>query len=222
MRNIISSETSLFGLIGHYRDEIKTLIRQEVELAKAEMSEKIARFGRNAVGLAIGGIAALAGLIILLASLSSLLSFAFESAGVQRSLAFFLGALIIGGGAALVGLGFVTKAIKTFSKESIAPEKTMDTLKKLKNHSTVEKAETLHPIPQPRRSSEQIEASIHTTRHEVEETAHEISERLTPRYMGQTLKHKIQEHPVGSSLIGLGTGFLSVLVIRRRIRHARA
>ena len=40
------------------------------------------------VGLAAGGIAAFAGVIILLASLSSLLSFAFENAGIDRSLAF--------------------------------------------------------------------------------------------------------------------------------------
>ena len=41
MRNITSSETSLLGLIEHFGDEIKTLIRQEIEFAKAEMSAKI-------------------------------------------------------------------------------------------------------------------------------------------------------------------------------------
>src|SRR4051794_30674266 len=99
MRNAATSGTSLFGLIGDFRDEVKTLIREEIELARTEMSEKLSRFGRNAASLAAGAIAAFAGLIILLASLSSLLSFAFEHLGMQRSLAFFLGALIIGGGA---------------------------------------------------------------------------------------------------------------------------
>src|SRR5438874_2085445 len=101
MRTVSTSGTSLFGLIGHFRDEIKNLIKEEVALAKVEMSEKLARFGRNAVGLAVGAIAAFAGLIILLASLSSLLSYAFESLGLDRSLAFFIGALIVGGLAAL-------------------------------------------------------------------------------------------------------------------------
>ena len=95
MRNATTSETSLLGLIGHFRDEIKILIQEELALAKAEMSEKMSRFGRNAVSLAIGGVAAFAALIILLASLSSLLSYAFETAGLQRSLAFFIGALIV-------------------------------------------------------------------------------------------------------------------------------
>src|SRR5947209_11824333 len=130
--NSTTSETSLFGLIGHFRDEVKTLIKQEVELAKAELSEKISRFGQHAMLVAIGGVAAFAGLIILLASLSSLLAFAFEKAGLARSLAFFIGAFVIGGGAALVGLGFVFKALKAFSQESLAPEKTLHTLKQLK------------------------------------------------------------------------------------------
>src|SRR5437773_1183550 len=124
-----TSETSLFGLIGHFRDEIKILIHEEVALAKTEMSEKISALGRNAVSLAVGGVAAFAGLIIVLASLSSLLSYAFEKAGLQRSLAFFIGALLIGGLAALVGFGFITKARKRLAKESLAPEKTLHTLK---------------------------------------------------------------------------------------------
>ena len=71
MRNSTTSETSLFGLVGQFGEEIKTLIRQEVELAKVELSEKMTRLARNAILLAIGGVAAFAGLIILLAGLSS-------------------------------------------------------------------------------------------------------------------------------------------------------
>src|SRR5438105_15952795 len=115
MHNVATSETSLFGWIGHLRDEIKILIQEEIQLAKAEMAEKLSRLGRNAGLMAAGGVAALAGLIILLASLSSLLSFAFERAGLDRSLAFFIGALIIGGGTAVAGLIFVTNVLETFS-----------------------------------------------------------------------------------------------------------
>jgi len=216
MRNIFTSETSLFGLIGRLRHEVKTLIREEVQLAKTEISEKISRFGRNAAWLAAGGVAALAGFIILLASLSSLLSFAFESAGLSRSLAFFLGALIIGGGAVLFGLGSIKKAVRCFSEEPLAPEKTVHTLKDLKPGSASEVPRPARPGP--KRSSSEIEASVVTTRKEVGQTAEEITERLTPRYWGQTIKRQVRSHPLRASFIGAGTGLLSFLVIWGR-RH---
>ena len=222
MRNAETSQTSLFGLIGHFRDEIKALIREEVQLAKTEMSEKVSRMGRNAVWLAVGGLAAFAGLIIFLASLSSLLSFAFERAGIQRSLAFFIGAFIIGGGAAAFGLGFVAKALKSFSKEPLAPEKTLDTIKHLKTTSAEQPSHPNHLAPQPKRSSNEIEASVKATRREVGETAEAITDRLKPRYMGHVLKRKIQDHPVRSGLISAGTGLLGGFMIRRRLRNSHA
>jgi hypothetical protein len=220
--NIVSSETSLFGLIRHFREEIQTLFRQEMELAKAEMSEKFARLSRNAIILGVGGVAALAGLIIVLASLSSLLSFAFESAGMQRSLAFFIGAIIVGGVATLAGLGFVAKAARTFSKESLAPEKTLHTLQKIKPTVAGKHPEPSHPSSHPTKSSDEIEASIRTTQKEVGETADEITERLTPHHFGEVIKGKIQAHPLRSGLIAVGTGFLGSSMVARRFRHAKA
>jgi hypothetical protein len=220
MRNVSTSETPLFGLFGHFRDEIKNLIKEQIALARAEVSEKLSLFGRNGGRLAAGGIAAFAGLIILLAALSSLLSFAFESAGVQRSLAFFIGALIIGALSALIGFGFVAKALKMFSKESLSPEKTLHTLKKIKVTGAEEEAEKSYRPPRPKRSSDEIEASVETTRKEVGDTAEEITHRLTPRHMGHVMKLKFQEHPVRTGLLGATTGLLSFLAIRWRIRHA--
>ena len=89
------------------------LTRQEVQLAKAEWSEKASCFGRNAAGLAVGGAASFAGLLVLLLGLSALLGFAFESAGLNPRLAFFMGAFIIGGAIVLAGLAMVMKAFRT-------------------------------------------------------------------------------------------------------------
>ena len=219
MRNGASSEVSLLGLIRHFRDEIKTLIHEEIALAKAELSEKISRFGRNAVFLGAGAVAAFAGLIILLASLSSLIAFGFEQLGMARSLAFFLGALIIGGGVALLGFAFVAKAAKTFSKESIAPEKTIETLKKLKPAGAEAAAHPSH-APEDKRSSKEIEASVEMTRKEAGETAERITERLTPQHVGHVVSQKIQEHPVRTGLIGAGTGALGWWIVHRRRQHA--
>jgi len=222
MRNGTLAQKSLFGLIRHLRDEIKTLIREEIALAKAEVSEKLSKFSRKAASMAAGGIAAFAGLIIFLAAVSSLLSYAFEMAGLQRSLAFFIGAAIIGGGTVLVGYVLVNKAVKSFSEESLAPEKTLEELKKMKPGAAEETAAPTDYSSHIDRSSDEIQASMEVTRKEAGETADEITHRLTPKHMSHVVKQKIQEHPVRSSLIGAGTGLVSFLLIRRRLRHNHA
>ena len=83
-------------MIGDQKDETKTFIKEEVQLAKTEISENISRMGRNAVGLVAGGFVAYAGLIVFLAGLGLLLGFAFEKLGLQPPLAAFIGFAIIG------------------------------------------------------------------------------------------------------------------------------
>src|SRR5437667_3349010 len=97
------SKTSIFGLIGDLKDETKTFVKEEIQLAKAEISEKISCMGRNAVSLAVGGFVAYAGLIIFLGGLGILLAFAFEKLGLDTALAGFIGFAIIGLVAAGVG-----------------------------------------------------------------------------------------------------------------------
>src|SRR3954462_3501467 len=124
--------TSVLGLVKHLRDEIKTLLRQEIDLAKAEMSEKISLMGRNAASLAIGGFIAYAGLIVLLAGLGVLIAYAFESTGMDRALAGFLGLAIMGLVVMLVGGDFIFKALKTLWKQSLAPKRTIHTIQELR------------------------------------------------------------------------------------------
>src|SRR5438874_4909209 len=107
-------KTSIFALIGDLKDETKTFIKEEIQLAKTEISEKISCMGRNAVSLAIGGFIAYAGLIILLGGLGILLAFAFEKLGLDTALAGFIGFAIIGLVAAGVGYAFIGQALKSF------------------------------------------------------------------------------------------------------------
>src|SRR5689334_6508799 len=96
MRNTATSETSFIGLLKDFKTEVIVLIKQEVDLAKAEISEKISFFGKNAVNLLIGGFVAYAGAIVLLIGLGALIGFAFQKAGLSAPLADFLGWAIIG------------------------------------------------------------------------------------------------------------------------------
>ena len=50
-----SDNRSIFGLLRELRDELGTLFRQEVALAKTEVSEKADLAKRNSIYIAVGG-----------------------------------------------------------------------------------------------------------------------------------------------------------------------
>ena len=127
--NTPRTEHSLGGLIRELRDETTTLLRQEVALAKTEMSEKASKFGRNAAYLAVGGLVAYAGLMFILLTLMRLTSLGLLSAGLSAATTAWLAPAIIGVVVAIIGYALVQKAINTFSRESLAPEKTIQSLK---------------------------------------------------------------------------------------------
>jgi len=62
-------ERSLGELLGDLTREITTLVRQEMALAKAEMSQKAAKVGKDVGFIAAGGLVAYAGLLALVAAL---------------------------------------------------------------------------------------------------------------------------------------------------------
>src|SRR3954465_1904110 len=99
-----SSDNSLASLIRELRDESTTLLRQEVALAKTEMTEKATVLGRNATYLAVGGLVAYAGLVFILLSLTELLSVALVKVGLSTTVASWLAPGIIG--LAIAGVGY--------------------------------------------------------------------------------------------------------------------
>ena len=107
----------------------------------------------------------------------------------------------------------VTKAIKALSSDSLAPEKTIESLK---GDDTLAKAQF---GPQDNRSSEQIQAHIETTRNHVQATAAEIRHRLTPRYVGRQVVDNAKAHPGMTAAVGFGTGLASFLLVRSRKRR---
>jgi hypothetical protein len=207
------SQESLRDLARDLKQETFDLVRQEIKLAKTEISEKVSCFGRNAAALIIGGFVAYAGVIALFIGLGFLLSMWFVHMGMDRALADFAGLGIVGLIIALAGIAFVTSSVKSFSNQSLAPERTLSTLRELKGESTLDKAQF---GPQDNRTSEQIEAHIETTRSRMEETASEIKYRLTPGYMRRKVVSQAKSHPAITAAVGFGTGLASFIVLRRR------
>ena len=127
----VREERSIGQLLKELRDETTTLLRQEVDLAKTEISEKASRVGTNLGSLAMGGGVAFLGALALLAAvvygLTSLLN-QFMSVGV----AIWLAPLIVGLVLAAIGYSLVKKALATLKQESLTPTRTTQTLQENK------------------------------------------------------------------------------------------
>jgi hypothetical protein len=124
--------SSIATLLRDLRDETTTLLRQEVELAKTEMSEKVSHMVSNVVQLAIGGFVAYAGAIILLFGLSDLVGTILIRVGVEADMAVWISRAAVGLIVALIGWLLLSKAKKALSAESLVPEKTLTSLKENK------------------------------------------------------------------------------------------
>lgn len=116
-------------LIKELRDETTLLIKQEVALAKTEVSEKVSLVMRNVLYIALGGSIAFAGLIFLILAVNYGSQVLLLKMGLSADIAMWLAPLIIGIIVCAIGYGFIQKAISTLSHSSLALEKTADSLK---------------------------------------------------------------------------------------------
>lgn len=133
---------SIGTLLRDLTDETRTLLQQEVDLAKTEITEKAGRIGRNIAYLAVGAFIAYAGLLTLLAAASIGSAVALQSAGLDPAISAWLGPLIVGIVVGAIGYIFVQKAISTLKHESLVPRKTLNSLREdkewLKDQMTID------------------------------------------------------------------------------------
>lgn len=113
-------ERSIGELFSELSRETTALLRQEVQLAKAEMTQKASRVGKNVGFLVVGGVVAYTGVLALVAAGIILLG---------QVIPYWLSALIFGLVIAAVGLFLVVKGANTLRQEDPAPRETVETLK---------------------------------------------------------------------------------------------
>lgn len=131
----LRDDRSLGQILRDLRDETSQLLRQEVDLAKTEISEKVSRLGENLGSVAVGGAVLFAGALTLLAALTLGL-IALFSQFMDRDVAMWLAPLLVGGVLAAVGYGLVQKALHALKQEGIAPKRTTQSLKENKEWLT--------------------------------------------------------------------------------------
>jgi hypothetical protein len=121
MANTQASERSLGELFAELSRETSELVRHEMALAKAELSQKAARVGKDVGFISMGGALAYAGLLTLVAALVMGLA----AAGLE----WWVSALIVGTIVLIGGYVSTQKGLSALKREQVTPTETIDTLK---------------------------------------------------------------------------------------------
>ena len=113
-------DRSLGELFSELAQETSTLVRQEVALAKTEVTHKASRAGRHIGVLAAGGAVAYAGLLAIVGAIIALLN---------AVMPLWVAALLVGIVVAIVGYVLVRRGLDALKREDFAPRETIETLK---------------------------------------------------------------------------------------------
>ncbi len=115
-----SDNRSLGELFTSLSKDTTRLVRQEIELAKTEVTAKITTTGKNVASLVVGGVIAYAALIFILAAIAI---------GLAQVMQPWLAVLLVGIVVAIVGFILVQKGMSALKHLNFVPEKTIETLK---------------------------------------------------------------------------------------------
>jgi hypothetical protein len=126
---MMNDQSSIVDLLKNLRDDTTNLVRNEISLAKTEISEKISSASRNVGYLAAGTLVAYAGLVLFLQGAGFLIRQLLIAGGMSEASATWLGFFIVGAIVCGIGAALVVKALETLKKERLTPTKTAETLK---------------------------------------------------------------------------------------------
>jgi hypothetical protein len=113
-------ERSLGDLFSQLTHDLSTLLRQEVMLAKTELSQKASKAGKDVGFLAVGGAIAYAGFLVILAGIILALGLV---------LPWWASALIVGVVVAAIGYFLIRKGQTALKQTDLTPKQTIETLK---------------------------------------------------------------------------------------------
>jgi len=112
-------DRSLGQLFGDLSRQLTTLVRQEIDLARAETTAKVTSAGRDAAMIGAGGAVAYAGALVLLGAVVLIL--------IRLGLDAWLAAVIVGLIAVVVGAVLIDQGRKRLQQVDVAPTQAIDT-----------------------------------------------------------------------------------------------
>jgi hypothetical protein len=110
----------LGDLFGDLATDMSNLVRQEVQLAKVEITQKAKYVGRNIGYLVVGGAVAYAALLAIIAAIIMLLA---------KGVPHWGAALIVGAVVGGIGWLLIGKAMLALQQADLTPRETVETLK---------------------------------------------------------------------------------------------
>jgi hypothetical protein len=118
----LREDRSIGELFGQLSQDMTLLFRQELQLARVEMSEKISQVTSNLVSVVAGGFVVYVGALAMVAALILGLH---EVAEVSP----WVSALIVGAIFAVAGYVMLNRGLKELKRVDLAPRRTVETLK---------------------------------------------------------------------------------------------
>jgi hypothetical protein len=118
----LRQERGIGELFGQLSQDMTMLVRQEVQLARAEMSEKLSRLTANLVSVVAGGFVAYVGGLALAAALILGLN---DLADISP----WVSALIVGAVLAIAGYAMLRRGLHELKRVDIAPRRTVENIR---------------------------------------------------------------------------------------------
>lgn len=122
---IDKTDKPLSTLFSELTNETVDLVRQEVALARAEMSKKISTAQTGFISVAIGAAVLMAGLFIILLAVVNMVAML-----LPPDLAPWLAPLIVGACVALIGYIMLKGGSNKLQPHNLVPERTMNSFKR--------------------------------------------------------------------------------------------
>jgi hypothetical protein len=118
----LRQERGVAELFGQLSQDMTMLVRQEVQLARAEMSEKLSRLTANLVSVIAGGFVFYVGALALVAALILALH---DLASISP----WVSALIVGAVLAIAGYAMLRRGLGELKRVDLAPRRTVENIK---------------------------------------------------------------------------------------------
>jgi hypothetical protein len=118
----LKQERSIGELFGQLTQDMTLLVRQEIQLARSEIGEKLSRFTANLISVAAGGFVAYVGGLALVAALILALH---DLANISLAIS----ALIVGAVLAIAGYIMLKRGLRELKRVDIAPRRTVENIK---------------------------------------------------------------------------------------------
>ena len=118
----LRQERSIGELFGQLTQDMTLLVRQEVQLARTEMTEKLSKLTTNLISVGAGGFVAYLGGLALMAALILAIR---DLANISLAWS----ALIVGGILAIIGYVMLQRGLKELKQVELAPRRSVENIK---------------------------------------------------------------------------------------------